>query len=107
MGWKLVRDGNEAWCRATGVSGTWRKAGPEELRTALARKLIEEAIEYAEAYDIAELFDVRDVLDALFATLPADTRRRARMTHERKAADHGYFSNRIMWCPVPNADESN
>ena len=24
MGWKLVRDKNEEWCRAHGVSGQWR-----------------------------------------------------------------------------------
>ena len=103
MGWKLVRDGNEAWCHANGVSGTWRKADPKELKTALARKLIEEAIEYAEDNDISELFDVRDVLDALFAMLPAGALHEANIAHERKVADYGYFSDGIMWCPVPNA----
>ncbi len=39
MGWKMVRDNNETWCRAHGVSGTWRTAGPEEAARALRRKL--------------------------------------------------------------------
>ena len=49
MGCKLVRDGNEAWCRAHGVSGEWRIS--PDLRSALLRKVFEEAGEYAEHRD--------------------------------------------------------
>lgn len=41
MGWKMVRDGNEAWCRDHGVSGQWRTSpGPA---ASLRRKIFEEA----------------------------------------------------------------
>jgi hypothetical protein len=63
MGWKIVRDGNEAWCRDHGVSGQWRPS-PDPL-SALLKKLFEELGEYAEAWDPGELYDLADVLEPL------------------------------------------
>lgn len=63
MGWKLVRDRNEEWCRANGVSGQWRTS-PDPV-AALRRKIFEEAAEYAEQCDANELYDLLDVTQAL------------------------------------------
>jgi predicted house-cleaning noncanonical NTP pyrophosphatase (MazG superfamily) len=67
VGWKLVRDRNEGWCRAHGVSGQWRVSA--DPRRALHRKMFEEAAEYFEHHDPAELFDLLDAIQAL-AVLP-------------------------------------
>ena len=53
MGWKIVRDDDEAVCRALGVSGVWRPAA-DPVR-GLGRKLIEESTEYLEDSDPGEL----------------------------------------------------
>jgi len=72
MGWKIVRDRNEEWCRAHGVSGQWRTS-PDPV-SALVRKVGEEYLEYIEHFDPAELFDLRDVVQALLAlTAPGDS----------------------------------
>ena len=63
MGWKIVRDRNEAWCCANGVSGQWRTS--PDPASALVRKVGEEYLEYIEHFDPAELFDLRDVVRAL------------------------------------------
>ena len=97
MGWKLVRDGNEAWCRANGVSGQWR-VSPDPLR-ALARKLGEEALEYAESLDPAELYDLFDVLAA--AMTRADPDGRAAAAHWAKTQEFGTFGACTEWTPVP------
>jgi predicted house-cleaning noncanonical NTP pyrophosphatase (MazG superfamily) len=65
MGYKIVRDRNEEWCRAHGVSGQWRTS-PDPV-SALVRKVGEEYLEYIEHFDPAELFDLRDVVQALLA----------------------------------------
>jgi predicted house-cleaning noncanonical NTP pyrophosphatase (MazG superfamily) len=65
MGWKIVRDLNEKWCRANGVSGQWR-VSPDPV-SALVRKVGEEYLEYIQHFDPAELFDLRDVLHTLHA----------------------------------------
>lgn len=102
MGWKIVRDGNEKWCREHGVSGTWRTA-PDPVR-GLARKLIEEACEYNEALDPAELYDLRDVLDELIAL--CDPVRVHEDAHRDKTAVFGEFRDHIEWTPMPGADGS-
>lgn len=63
MGSKIVRDNNEAWCRAHGVPGQWRTS--PDPAAALLKKLFEELGEYAEAWDPAELYDLADVLEQL------------------------------------------
>jgi predicted house-cleaning noncanonical NTP pyrophosphatase (MazG superfamily) len=70
MSWKIVRDHNEPWCRAHGVSGQWRTS-PDPV-SALLRKLYEEAGEYAEHWDPAELYDLADVLDRLILLADPD-----------------------------------
>jgi predicted house-cleaning noncanonical NTP pyrophosphatase (MazG superfamily) len=102
MGFKLVRDGNEAWCRAHGVSGRWR-ASPDP-RSSLLRKIFEEAGEYAEARDPAELFDLLDVVQALIDLDDPEGKVNAR--HRVKVAEMGGFSRFAEWCPVPAAEEA-
>ena len=97
MGWKLVRDRNENWCRANGVSGQWRTS--PDPAAALRRKLIEEAAEYAEQHDPAELYDLLDVVQALIDL--ADPDESAAMAHDRKVARFGRFDEFIEWSPVP------
>ncbi len=99
MGWKMVRDNNEAWCHAHGVSGTWRTAGPEEAVRALIRKLGEEYLEFMEEGDPAELLDLRDALTELLALL--DPRGVMEAAHRAKVAEHGLFGKHVMWSPVP------
>jgi hypothetical protein len=70
MSFKMVRDRNEAWCRANGVPGQWRTS-PDPL-AALLRKLFEELGEYAEAWDPAELYDLSDLLERLLVLTDPD-----------------------------------
>ena len=97
MGWKLVRDRNEEWSRAHGVSGQWRTApGPAAT---LRRKIFEEAAEYAEQWDPAELYDLFDVVVALIPL--EDPHGTFGRKHAAKVADMGGFSQLIEWSPVP------
>lgn len=105
MGWKLVRDNNEAWCRANGVSGQWRTS-PDPVR-ALGRKVFEEAVEYAleqEIPDPAELYDLQDVLEALIGL--EDPAREYAARHAAKVAEMGGFGTFTEWCPVPAGKEA-
>jgi hypothetical protein len=97
MGWKLVRDFNEQWCRANGVSGQWRTA--PDPQSALLRKIFEGAGEYAEHRDVAELFDLRDVVDKLIEL--ADPDDAAGHAHADKITEMGLFERLVEWCPVP------
>lgn len=97
MGFKLVRDHNEKWCRAHGVSGQWRTA--PDPRGALLRKIFEEAGEYAEALDPAELYDLLDVVQAAIRLADPDCRHFG--AHEAKVAEMGGFRQFAEWCPVP------
>ncbi len=99
MGWKIVRDNNEAWCRVHGVSGTWRVAGDAEAAQALMRKLGEEYLEFVEQGNPAELLDMRDALTELLALLDPEGRLEA--VHQAKVAEHGLFREHIMWSPFP------
>lgn len=97
MGWKLVRDKNEAWCRAHGVSGQWRPS--PDARSALARKIFEEAAEYAEHRDPAELYDLLDVVQRLIEIDDPSGEVNAR--HRAKVEAMGGFTGLIEWTPVP------
>lgn len=99
MGWKIVRDGNEKWCREHGVSGTWRVAA-DPVR-GLARKLTEEAAEFGEALDPAELYDLADVLGELIVLTDPDGDYRA--AHGEKLAVFGGFREHVEWTPMPGA----
>ena len=99
MGWKIVRDGNEVWCRAHGVSGTWRTS-PDPVR-GLARKLTEEAGEFAEALDPGKLYDLLDVVTELRDLLDPDGHYLA--AHQEKVRVHGLFRQHAEWTPVPDA----
>jgi len=98
VGWKMVRDNNQAWCEANGVSGAWRTAGPHEAIRALGRKLAEEALEFMENGDPAELFDVWDALEELLLLSETPALRAA---HQAKVAEHGRFHDHVMWSPLP------
>lgn len=60
MGWKMVRDRNEIWSRAHGVSGEWRTC--EEPLDSIRKKVLEEIGEWLESGDPSELYDIADVL---------------------------------------------
>lgn len=97
MGWKLVRDRNEEWCRANGVSGQWSTAVSPPR--ALLRKIFEEAGEYAENRDPAELYDLLDVVQAAIGL--ADPAGDYAAVHEAKVAKMGGFRKFAVWTPVP------
>lgn len=97
MGWKLVRDGNEEWCKAHGVSGQWR-VSPDPA-AALRKKIGEEYGEYIEKLEVGELFDLLDVVQA--AIRIADPLGFATAEHRQKVADYGGFTQFIEWCPRP------
>jgi predicted house-cleaning noncanonical NTP pyrophosphatase (MazG superfamily) len=99
MGWKLVRDRNEEYCRAHGVSGEWRTS--PDPRSALLKKIFEEAGEYAERRDPAELYDLIDVVRSLIRL--EDPTGEVSAGHHAKVADMGGFARLIEWCPVPGA----
>lgn len=101
MSWKLVRDLNEKWCRANGVSGQWRRA--PDPGSALLRKVFEEAGEYAEARDPAELYDLMDVVEALIALRDPDGSYGE--AHWAKVRTMGEFTRFAEWCPVPAGEE--
>jgi predicted house-cleaning noncanonical NTP pyrophosphatase (MazG superfamily) len=103
MGWKLVRDRNEEWCRANGVSGQWRTS--PDPASALLRKIFEEAGEYAEHRDPAELYDLLDVIRAL--TGLEDPRGEFAAEHRAKVAEMGGFGKFAEWCPVPAQSEED
>ena len=103
MGWKLVRDRNEVWCRANGVSGQWRTS--PDPRAALRKKIFEEAGEYAEHCDPAELYDLLDVVLAL-ARLEDPAGDYARQ-HMAKITEMGGFDRFTEWCPVPPQAEAD
>ena len=102
IGWKLVRDLNEKWCRANGVSGQWRTAPHPD--TALLRKIFEEAGEYAEVLDPAELYDLLDVVQAAIGLADPDGNHAA--AHQAKVAEMGGFTRFAEWCPVPAGKEA-
>ena len=102
MGWKLVRDRNEVWCRANGVSGQWRTS--PDPQAALRKKIFEEAGEYAEHCDPAELYDLLDVVLAL-ARLEDPAGDYARQ-HMAKITEMGGFARFAEWCPVPPQTEA-
>ena len=87
MGWKIVRDGNEDWCREHGVSGTWRTSA-DPVR-GLARKLTEEAAEFGEALDPAELYDL---LEQLLLVLGTDARPRVRNSDSERTTPISCFA---------------
>jgi len=97
MGWKLVRDRNEQWCRANGVSGQWRTS-PAPV-TSLRRKVFEEAAEYAEQHDVSELYDLLDVVLVLLKL--EDPHDEAYRAHAAKTDELGGFGEFIEWTPVP------
>lgn len=97
MGWKIVRDGNEAWARKHGVSGQWRKS--PDPRGALLKKIFEEAGEYAENQDPAELYDLLEVVHRLLAIV--DPAFAAAGSHSKKMQILGKFTELIEWTPVP------
>jgi len=103
MSYKLVRDRNEEWCRAHGVSGQWR-ASPDPP-AALRKKIFEEAGEYAEHGDPAELYDLLDVVRALIRL--ADPSGEYGHDHRAKVAEMGGFARFAEWCPVPPQAEAD
>lgn len=98
--WKLVRDLNEDFCRANGVSGQWRTS--PDPASALLRKIFEEAGEYAEHRDPGELYDLLDVVQTLIDLTDSDLE--AHYAHQAKVARMGGFVDLVEWNPVPPAE---
>jgi predicted house-cleaning noncanonical NTP pyrophosphatase (MazG superfamily) len=103
MGWKIVRDKNEAWCRAHGLSGQWRRS-PNPIG-ALAKKIGEEYGEYVGDGDAGELYDLLDVVERLIGLRDPDGA--VALEHKRKVAELGAFDDLIEWTPVPPSDTAS
>jgi predicted house-cleaning noncanonical NTP pyrophosphatase (MazG superfamily) len=101
MGWKIVRNGNEAWSRDHGVSGQWRVSA--DPVAALTKKLFEEAGEYTEHGSPDELYDLLDVVEELIRLKDPDGRALSR--HTAKTRLQGEFSEHVEWNPVPSFGE--
>jgi len=99
VGWKIVRDKQDFWSQAHGVSGQWRSS--DDPIGGLAKKLFEEAAEFIEEFDPGELYDLRDVVDELISRLDAAGEHAA--DHEVKTARLGTFTRCIEWSPVPRS----
>jgi predicted house-cleaning noncanonical NTP pyrophosphatase (MazG superfamily) len=97
MGWKLVRDNNEAWCNEHGVSGTWKRAEDFDAVYLLLKKIFEEAGEYAESMNPAELYDLLDVIYRTLELTDADRAHAA--AHAQKVAQYGMFDTLTIWSP--------
>lgn len=97
MGWKVVRDNDEAVCRAMGISGQWRPCTTPVL--SLTKKLCEEVGEWAESGDPGELYDLADVVNRLLRL--ADPHGEALTEHAAKVARRGGFDQLLEWTPLP------
>jgi NTP pyrophosphatase (non-canonical NTP hydrolase) len=108
MGFKMVRDLNEKWCREHGVPGQWRIC--KTPVASLAKKLNEELGELAEelikgdaAAAAGELYDLLDAVGELILLL--DPAGAAASAHKAKVGEFGQFSRHIEWSPVPPGGE--
>lgn len=90
---KLVRDRIPELLDGKGVPYEQRTASPEEYKTELIKKLVEEAAEFSEAGSPEELADVLEVIDAL-KTLPIYTS--VDELQIKKRTERGGFSKRII-----------
>lgn len=97
MGWKIVRDKNEAWCRTHGLSGQWRPS-PDPV-AALAKKIGEEYGEYVGDREVGELYDLLDVVERLVTLV--DPKGFHGAQHQIKIAELGGFEDLVEWTPVP------
>lgn len=90
---KLVRDKIPEILDAKGISYERRTASPEEYRTALIAKLLEEAEEFAEAGAKEELADVLEVIVSLTSLVEyADVER----IRKEKYDERGGFNGKIL-----------
>jgi predicted house-cleaning noncanonical NTP pyrophosphatase (MazG superfamily) len=101
MGWKIVRDKNQEWSQAHGVSGQWRTC--ETPIYSLQKKLLEELGEYIESGNPDELYDIGDVLNRILKMEDPD--REAEKIHIQKIAALGNFENLIEWSPLPSGPD--
>ena len=90
---KLVRDNIPNVLDEKGISYEKRIATPEEYKTELIKKLVEEANEFAEAGDPEELADVLEVVNALRELSEYENVEEIR---ESKRAEKGGFKDRII-----------
>jgi predicted house-cleaning noncanonical NTP pyrophosphatase (MazG superfamily) len=102
---KLVRDRIPELIRRNGGEPRIRRLSDEEFDTALARKLVEEAQEFAATPTAEELADVLEVVHALAPRVgnsvdEIETIRRA------KAAERGAFDERLLLESVSYPDRA-
>lgn len=98
LGWKIVRDRHDL--NPDGISGQWRVSA--DPVTGLARKLVEESVEFMESRDPDELYDLRDVLMELIGLL--DPEGQVDRAHEEKILRYGLFGRHVEWTPMPTGE---
>ena len=90
---KLVRDRIPEIIAAQGEKPIFRVMDNREYTVGLEKKLEEEVAEYLESKEIEELADVLEVLYALCEGHSVDELRKV---YEKKRAERGGFSKRIL-----------
>ncbi|MGC4940609.1 nucleoside triphosphate pyrophosphohydrolase [Kribbella sp. DT2] len=97
---KLVRDRMPEIIRAKGETPIVYRAEPDEYRSRLRDKLVEEVDEFLGEDDrdaaLVELADVLEVVRALAVDLGSTAEEIERIRSE-KAAERGAFAERIIW----------
>ncbi|MBR1585556.1 MAG: nucleoside triphosphate pyrophosphohydrolase [Clostridia bacterium] len=92
---KLVRDRIPEIVRAAGKQPVYCTVGQAEALEYLAKKLMEEAQEYAESREVEELADVLEVVYAIAAERGV-TRDELEKLRKNKADQRGGFAGRIV-----------
>jgi len=101
---KLVRDRIPELINRNGGEAHTRRLSDEEFATALARKLVEEAEEFAATPTAEELADVLEVVRAL-ATAAGSSLDEVEAVRRAKAAERGAFDERLLLESVAYADQ--
>ncbi len=101
---KLVRDRIPELINRNGGEAHTRRLSDEEFATALARKLVEEAEEFAATPTAEELADVLEVVRAL-ATAAGSSLDAVEAVRRAKAAERGAFDERLLLESVAYADQ--
>lgn len=99
---KLVRDRIPEIIRRNGGECAVEIMNDEDYRRALRRKLVEEAIEAAEAGPgqlVTELSDLAEVIDAVLAVEGID-RASVQAAQQRRRAERGGFNERLRLLAV-------
>jgi predicted house-cleaning noncanonical NTP pyrophosphatase (MazG superfamily) len=91
---KLIRDKIPAITQDKGLKLKFRKLTKAEFKLALAAKLVEEAKEYQESFELDELADVLEVLCAILKENKTSWNKLAAV-RKKKAKARGAFAKRL------------